>query len=111
MRGGESGEVRKGGSERVRKGKWERWEREMGEVEKGNGKGGKGGWERWKRGMEEAGRVDGRGEKGWMVDGDWNNVKSLRFARNAARRSLSANMEFFGAKQNTLDISALHFWR
>ena len=29
-----------------------------------------------------------------MEYGDWNNVKSLRFAWNAAGRSLSANMEF-----------------
>lgn len=52
--------------------------------------------------MEEAGRVDGRGEKGWMEYGDWNNVKSLRFAWNAAGRSLSANMEFLTQKTESV---------
>lgn len=46
-----------------------------------------------------------------MEYGDWNNVKSLRFAWNAAGRSLSANMEFFGVKQKVLDIRTLRFWR
>lgn len=46
-----------------------------------------------------------------MKYGDWNNVKSLRFAWNAAGRSLSANMEFFGVKQKVLDIRTLRFWR
>lgn len=94
-----------------RKGEWERWKRRMGEVGKGNGRGGKGKWERWKREMENVGSVNGKGEKGWMECENRHNMKSLRFARNAARRSLSVNMEFFGVKRNTLDISALHFWR
>lgn len=33
---------------------------------------------------------------------DWNNVKSLRLAWNAAGRSLSANMEFFGVKTESV---------
>lgn len=50
------------------------------------------GGEREKVGRGEREKV-GKGEKGWMEYGDWNNVKSLRFAWNAAGRSLSANME------------------
>lgn len=46
-----------------------------------------------------------------MEYGDWNNVKSLRFAWNAAGRSLSANMEFLTQKQKVLDIRTLRFWR
>ena len=53
----------------------------------------------------------GKGEKGWMEYGDWNNVKSLRFAWNAAGRSPSANMEFLTQKQKVLDIRTLRFWR
>ena len=37
-----------------------------------------------------------------MEYGDWNNVKSLRFAWNAAGRSLSANMEFFDTKTESV---------
>lgn len=44
-----------------------------------------------------------------MEYGDWNNVKSLRFAWNAAGRSLSANMEFLTQKQKVLDIRTLRF--
>lgn len=40
---------------------------------------------------EKVGR--GEREKGWMEYEDWNNVKSLRFAWNAAGRSLSAYTE------------------
>ena len=58
---------------------------------------------------ERVGRWEG--EKGWMGYGDWNNVKSLRFAWNAAGRSLSANMEFLTQKQKVLDIRTLRFWR
>ena len=37
-----------------------------------------------------------------MEYGDWNNVKSLRFAWNAAGRSLSANMEFLTQKTESV---------
>lgn len=58
---------------------------------------------------EKVGR--GEREKGCMGYGDWNNVKSLRFAWNAAGCSLSANMEFLTQKQKVLDIRTLRFWR